>query len=226
MRAAVRRLVSDVADLFDDWARRGRAEGMERGHGVTAGALIASLPIKAGTRFLDLGCGNGWAARYAASRGAHSLGIDASGEMVRRATAAAQEDGLDTRFEAPPPAASFYEGDFAHIPSPNDAFHLGWSMEALYYAPDPDAVLREVHRVMAPSGAFHMIIDHYAENEASHSWPTDVGVPMRLRSEAEWVQAFTDAGFTAVTASRLRTEDAAAEAWKREHGSLHVHGTA
>lgn len=218
--------MSDVADLFDDWARRGRAEGMERGHGVTAGDLIATLPIEPGTRFLDLGCGNGWAARHAAGRGAHSLGIDASGEMVRRATTAAQEQGLETRFDAPAPAASFYEGDFTHIPSPNDAFHLAWSMEALYYAPDPDAVLREVQRVLRPGGAFHMVIDHYGENQASHSWPKDVGVPMALRSEAEWVAAFAAAGFHDVSASRLRAVDPKAEAWKREHGSLHVTGHA
>ncbi len=218
--------MTDVADLFDDWARRGRAEGMERGHGVTAGDLIATLPIRPGTKFLDLGCGNGWAARHAAGRGAHSLGIDASGEMVRRATEAAQQQGFDTRFEAPAPAASFYEGDFTHIPSPNDSFHLAWSMEALYYAPDPDAVLREVHRVLAPGGAFHMVIDHYTENVASHSWPRDVGVPMTLRSEAEWIAALESAGFTNVQAARLRTAEPDAEAWKREQGSLHVTGLA
>ncbi len=218
--------MSDVADLFDDWARRGRAEGMERGHGVTAGDLIAALPIAKGARFLDLGCGNGWAARHAAGRGAHSMGIDASEEMVRRATEAAQEAGFDARSEAAAPTAWFHQGDFAHIPRPNDHFDVAWSMEALYYAADPDAVLAEVHRVLKPDAPFHMVIDHYEENEASHSWPDDVGVPMSLRSEAAWIAAFEAAGFHDVMAHRLRAADPDAEAWKKEQGSLHVTGKA
>ncbi len=218
--------MSDVADLFDDWARRGRAEGMERGHGVTAGDLIAALPIHAGARFLDLGCGNGWAARHAAGRGAHAMGIDASEEMVRRARHAAQEAGYDARAEAKAPTAWFHQGDFAHIPRPNDHFDIAWSMEALYYAPDPDAVLQEVHRVLRPGATFHMVIDHYGENAASHSWPEDVGVPMALRGEAEWLAAFEAAGFAPVTAARLRATDPSAEAWKREQGSLYVRGVA
>lgn len=198
-----------AADVFDEWARKGRAEGMERGHGQTAAPLLAALPIEAGTRFLDLGCGNAWAARWAKARGAAASGIDASAEMVERARTA----GIDA-----------HQGDFAHLPFDADHFDVVWSMEAVYYALDPDAVLQEVARVLRPGGRFHMLIDFYGENVASHSWPTDLGVQMALRSQQEWVAAFAAAGFREVQADRLCATDPGAEDWKREQGTLHVTG--
>ncbi len=201
-----------AGDLFDDWARKGRAEGMEKGHGQTAAPLLHALPIAAGSRFLDLGCGNGWAARWARDQGAEVCGIDASAEMVERAASAA-------------PEGDFRQGDFAALPWRAGSFATVWSMEAVYYAPDPDAVLGEVSRVLAPGGAFHMLIDFYGENPDSHSWPTDVGVSMALRSEAEWVAAFEAAGLVDVRAERLRATDPDAEAWKREQGTLYVTGS-
>lgn len=201
-----------VREVFDEWACSGRAEGMEQGHGQTAGPLLASLPIHAGTRFLDLGCGNGWAARFAHDRGADAAGIDASPEMVRRARSLA----AGVRFDA---------GDFAHLPYPDDHFDLAWSMEALYYAGDPDTVLREVLRVLRPGGALHVVIDHYRENVASHDWPETTGVPMVLRSEPEWSAALAAAGYADAWAERLRTEAGdGVEAWKVEEGSLHLVG--
>ncbi|MGB0653004.1 MAG: class I SAM-dependent methyltransferase [Thermoplasmatota archaeon] len=208
-----------VAATFDDWARQGRAEGMEEGHGQTAGHVVGGLPIQEGTRFLDLGCGNGWASRQAAARGAHAVGIDASKEMVERAGRLAAEAGLA-------PRCRFEIGDFAHL----DALGLGdasidvaWSMEALYYAPDPDAVLREVRRVLAPGGVVHILIDLYEENEASHGWSEDLGVPMALRSEQGWLDALAAAGFTDAKADRLRAAlGAGIDAWKVEEGTLHL----
>jgi len=202
-----------AGDLFDDWARKGRAEGMERGHGQTAAPLLHALPIETGSQFLDLGCGNGWAARWAQTQGALVCGIDASAEMVERAGTAA-------------PEGDFRQGDFAALPWPANHFQFVWSMEAVYYAPDPDAVLHEVARVLAPGGSFHMLIDFYQENPDSHSWPSDVGVPMALRSEAEWIAAFEAAGLGAVHSKRLRATSPDADAWKREQGTLYVSGTA
>lgn len=209
--------MDEVADVFDDWARRGRAEGMEEGHGQTAGPTLAGLAMRDGTRFLDLGCGNAWAARSAADRGATAAAIDASAEMVARAAALATEQGL---------ALDVRRGDFAELPWADDSFDLVWSMEALYYAPDPDAVLAEVRRVCAPGANVHVLIDHYTENEASHSWPADTGLAMALRSESEWADAFRAAGFDDVSTSRLRSDDPDADAWKREQGTLHLHARA
>ncbi len=74
-----------VRDVFDDWARRGRAEGMERGHGPTARQGFDRLEVGAGTRYLDIGCGNGYTVRWAAAAGARATGLDVSAEMITRA---------------------------------------------------------------------------------------------------------------------------------------------
>jgi SAM-dependent methyltransferase len=217
--------MNKVADLFDAWAKNGRAEGMETGHGKTAGPLLGQLAIVPGSVFLDLGCGNGWASRFAASRGARAIGIDASLEMTARARQMAASASLDTTPGGAGPGAEFHVGDFAELRLDDGIVQTTWSMEALYYAPDPDAVLREAARVMAAGGTMHVIIDFYGENVASHSWPMDVGVPMQLRTSQEWVAAFEAAGFSNVAASRLLATDPEAEDWKRVEGSLYLRAT-
>lgn len=202
-----------VGDLFDDWARRGRAEGMETGHSQTAGAALEALPLHAGQRFLDLGCGNGWACRHAARQGAQGVGVDLSIEMVARARAASA--GLD-------PMPVFEQADFAELPLPDGGFDVAWSMEAIYYAADVDAVLQEAHRVLRPGATVHLLLDYYAENPQSHGWPAELGVAMQLRGEPGWLEALGKAGFREVASRRLRSEDPDAEAWKREHGSLYL----
>ncbi len=201
-----------VDDLFDDWARRGRAEGMEQGHKQTASTTLHAVPLKQGEQFLDLGCGNAWAAEWAHNQGANVLAVDLSPEMVARANAR----GL--------PAA---RGDMTQLPLQEDTVDHVWSMEAIYYAPDPDAVLQELRRVMRTGGTLHILIDHYEENQASHSWPDDVGVPMSLRSKQAWLDALHAAGFQQAAASNLTAAPGEGiEDWKVEHGTLLLQATA
>lgn len=209
--------MENVRNLFDDWAKKGRAEGMEKGHGKTAGPLLSGLRYEGGVRFLDLGCGNGWAARFAAENGARSRGIDASPEMVKLANELARKKKLPARFQT---------GDFADLPFDDNSFDVVWSMEALYYAPDPDEVIREVQRILQPGGTFHVLMDYYQENEASHSWPTDTGVSMVLRTEDEWAQALQDAFFQDIQIARLKAseKDAGDDAWKATEGTFYVSG--
>lgn len=183
---------------------------MESGHGQTAAPLLAGLDFE-GRRVLDLGTGNGWAVQHARDhRAVLAVGVDLSRNMVLRAGGS----GRDAT-----------QADFTHLPFPDATFDLVWSMEAIYYARDPDAVLKEVLRVLEPGGVFHMLIDHYQENPASHDWPHTTGVRMVLRSELEWVAAFTAAGFQGVEADRLRAEKTPeTDLWKYEQGSLHITG--
>jgi len=201
--------MTHVATLFDQWAEAGRAEGMETGHLRTAEPLLRNMPWGHGRRVLDLGCGNAWAARFAQARGAHSVAIDVSPQMVRKAA----DNGITA-----------VRADMTHLPFDDHCFDHVWSMEALYYAPDPDAALHETARVTKPGGMVTILIDFYRENSASHSWPDDVGVPMALRSEGAWVQALTRAGFENAGSDRLKAVAAEDEEWKRSHGTLHLHG--
>ena len=45
--------------LFDEWAVTGRAEEMEKGHGVTVNKFLDSISFDKPFSFLDVGCGNG-----------------------------------------------------------------------------------------------------------------------------------------------------------------------
>ncbi|MCR9163363.1 MAG: class I SAM-dependent methyltransferase [Nannocystaceae bacterium] len=203
--------VDQVAAVFDRWADAGRAEGMERGHGPTARPAFDRLQVGLGSRYLDVGCGNGYTVRWALARGAQAIGIDASPRMIERARA-------QTEGEATYAVARFPEHDLDLLAE--GSLDAVFSMEVFYYLPDVDAAVAEVARLLAPGGHFACIVDFYAENEASHGWPDDLGVSMHLLSEAQWARSFETAGLAVVEQTRLREATPEDPAWKREQGSL------
>src|SRR6266513_899323 len=48
---------------FNDWARAGRGEGMEKGHRPVGEQAIELMAIPSDAQVLDVGCGSGWATR-------------------------------------------------------------------------------------------------------------------------------------------------------------------
>lgn len=201
-----------VRDVFDDWARRGRAEGMERGHGPTARQGFDRLEVGAGSRYLDIGCGNGYTVRWAAAAGARATGLDVSAEMIDRARAAAASvDGVDFVCDA-----------FPSSQLPDDTFDAIFSMEVFYYLDDLAAGLTAVRSLLRPGGRFACVVDFYGENEASHSWPDDLNLSLHLLSEAEWRAAMEDAGMQVIEQARLRAPLVSGETptWKHREGSL------
>jgi len=220
--------VAATADLFDDWARRGRAEGMERGHQPRAIQALSDMPIALGDKLLDLGCGNGWATRWMkdkAGKFGAAVGVDAAPEMVARATELhANQYGL-----------SFRQASFDALVWKDAFFDHAFSMEALYYAADVGAALREIHRVLKPGGTLTVCTDFYEENPHCHGWPAMMGIPMTLWSEARWGSELEAAGFTVERSWRCLdprpvaddAEDAAATRDFRQNiGSLAVRARA
>lgn len=203
-----------VRDLFDDWAARGRAEGMERGHGPTATQAFSRLGVAAGTRYLDIGCGNGYTVRWAAgvSADVEAVGLDVSPQMIERARAASAEL----------PNARFVNDAFPSSELVASSFDAVFSMEVFYYLEDLDAGLRAVKTLLAPGGRFACVVDFYAENEASHSWAEDMSLPLHLLSEAQWRQRCEAAGLTVIEQARLRPQLEPGEepTWKHREGSL------
>jgi len=119
------------------------------------------------------------------------------------------------------PNARFIEAPFPLPELRGGAFDAIFSMEVFYYLPDLAAGLREVRRLLRPGGRFACVVDYFAENEASHPWPEQVGVAMNLLSEAEWQAAMEDAGLQMLEQTRLHPPaDVETEAWKHEVGSL------
>lgn len=219
-----------TAKLFDDWARRGEAERMEAGHLPRAEQALEALGVQPGDRCLDLGCGNGWATRLlhrqaGASGWCH--GVDAAADMVARAREQSAElEGIE-----------FHVASFDALPLPDAYAQRAFSFEALYYAADLGAALREVRRVLAPGATFVVGTDFYRENDTCHGWPERMGIPMTLLPEAGWVAALEGAGFAVQRSFRCldprpvdpswpEAKQATERRFRREIGTLALVATA
>ncbi|HEV2914015.1 MAG TPA: class I SAM-dependent methyltransferase [Pyrinomonadaceae bacterium] len=180
---------------FNDWARAGRCESMERAHRPTGEQAIARMNVGKGSRVLDLGCGSGWATRLLAGQAVDGIviGIDISDEMIERARKLSADYGN----------VEFRLASAERLPFEDDYFSHAFSMESLYYYADIAAALREVHRVLEPGGLFVTVVDLYEENEPSHQWIEQLNVPISFLSIAQYRALFEEAGFSNVLDERL-----------------------
>lgn len=180
---------------FNEWARTGRCEGMERAHRPVGEQAIALMHVTPEARVLDVGCGSGWATRALAELAFNGrvTGIDISDEMVRFASESSR---------------SFANIDFQvtsaeRLPFPDREFTHSFSMESLYYYANIPQALSEIHRVLHPGGLFVTVVDLFWENRASHQWIEDLNVPVQLLSIDEYRSLFVNAGFVRVADHRL-----------------------
>ena len=180
---------------FNEWAKAGRGEGMEKGHGPVGQQAIELMNIPPDARVLDVGCGSGWASRLMAAkaRNGRVVGIDISDEMVTLAADTSKQFSNVVFRVASAEALPFGDGEFTHA----------FSMESLYYYANVPAALKEIRRVLASGGVFVTVVDLYQENEPSHQWVEDLKVPVHLLSIAEYRSLFEDAGFVNVQDRRL-----------------------
>ena len=180
---------------FNEWARAGRGEGMEKGHGPVGRQAIELMNLPADARVLDVGCGSGWASRLMAAkaRKGRVIGIDISDKMATLSANTSKEFSNVEFRVASAEALPFADGEFTHA----------FSMESLYYYADMPRALKEIRRVLAQGGMFVTVVDLYRENEPSHQWVEDLKVPVQLLSIAEYRSLFTNAGFVNVEDRRL-----------------------
>ncbi len=109
------------------------------------------LPIRHGTRLLDLGCGAGRHAFESARRGADVVALDTDrGELAQVAAIAAAmaEAGEITAATAIRPAA----GDATRMPFADDSFDIVIAAEVLEHIPADQAAMTEIARVLRPGG--------------------------------------------------------------------------
>lgn len=104
-------------------------------------------------RLLDAGCGTGYAlpilhARYPR---ADLVGLDLAPAMLAEARKRLPPPPLFSRLFAGR-GAPLVCGDIANLPFARDSFDLAWSSLAMQWLDDPEAMFREMRRVLRPGG--------------------------------------------------------------------------
>jgi SAM-dependent methyltransferase len=130
---------------YDDFAQH-YDEGRDRGYhrlvdDLEAGAV---LPLAAGRKVLEVGCGTGLVLERVAAVAAQARGIDLSPGMLARARAR----GL-----------AVDEGSATALPYPDASFDLTYSFKVLAHVPELDRALAEMARVTRPNG--HVVFELY-----------------------------------------------------------------
>jgi ubiquinone/menaquinone biosynthesis C-methylase UbiE len=110
------------------------------------GRAVAGLCMRPGGLLVDLGCGRGgpglWLARALSAR---LIGVDFSATAVALATSRAGDFGLADR-------AEFRQATFEDTTIADQAADAIVSVDALPFAPDRTAALREAARILRPGG--------------------------------------------------------------------------
>ncbi|MBX3159304.1 MAG: bifunctional 2-polyprenyl-6-hydroxyphenol methylase/3-demethylubiquinol 3-O-methyltransferase UbiG [Deltaproteobacteria bacterium] len=114
-----------------------RAEARHRNPWIAR--VIGDAPLEV----LDLGCGAGFLANYLGARGHRVTGIDTTAENLR---VAEQHDR--TR------RVVYRVGDARRLPFPDGGFDVACAMDLLEHVEEPEQVIAEASRVLAPSGLF------------------------------------------------------------------------
>lgn len=106
-------------------------------------AVIERLDPQPGQRLLDLACGTGAVAERAAATGADVVGVDIAPALIEQARQRAAERGLEIDYRV---------GDAEALEFEDQSFDLVASTCGVMFAPDHQAVARELARVTKPGG--------------------------------------------------------------------------
>jgi SAM-dependent methyltransferase len=110
---------------------------------IVGETLCEAAELDAGSRVLDVACGNGNAALAAAHRFCRVVGLDYVPALLERARERAQAERL---------AIDFLEGDAETLPFPAESFDAALSTFGVMFAPDQERAARELVRVVRRGG--------------------------------------------------------------------------
>jgi SAM-dependent methyltransferase len=139
--------VHRVAKAFGYTADELASIPAEANMGVSCGNPIATANLRPGEVVVDLGSGGGLDVFLAAKKvgpTGKAIGIDMTPEMLARARANAERQGLSN--------VEFIESTIDKLPLPDASVDCVISNCVINLAPDKQAVLREIARVLKPGG--------------------------------------------------------------------------
>ncbi|MDC0330350.1 class I SAM-dependent methyltransferase [Nitrosopumilus sp.] len=205
--------MDNISKKFDEWAINGKAESMEKGHGVNVLKFLKKILFNKPFSFLDVGCGNGWVIRYISniSKCKKAMGIDKSKKMIIQANKKIKNN--KESFVCTDIEEWKYSGKFDFI----------FAMESIYYADSIENAIQRIYKLLKPGGQFFCGTDFYTDNKATTKWSNMMKIQMHLHSKKEWKEFFKNAGF--ITQTKQIKDLKGNEKWKREFGTLFIIGT-
>jgi ubiquinone/menaquinone biosynthesis C-methylase UbiE len=105
--------------------------------------LCEAVDLEAGSRVLDVACGNGNAALAAARRFCDVTGLDYVPELLLNAASRARAERLEI---------AWVEGDAEKLPFAEASFDVALSTYGIMFAPDQQQAANEILRVVRPGG--------------------------------------------------------------------------
>lgn len=148
--------------------------------------LSEQVPIEPDFTILDIGCGAGRSLAVLAEKVpcGKVFGIDYSPEMVRMASKVNEQLVSQNRIEV-------IQTSVSSMPFEDSLFDLVVASETIHFWPDLSNDLREVYRVIKPSGHL-VIVNKYARDEKEAA---KLEKYFSLHSPADFRKALEDAGF-------------------------------
>jgi ubiquinone/menaquinone biosynthesis C-methylase UbiE len=132
--------------------------------------VMDRLPLKAGDRVLDIGCGPAWF--WAASQGHFPAGLhltlaDQSQGMVKEATERCAPLGFASVIGQ--------QADVAALPFADESFDVVIAMHMLYHVPDQKKAVAELHRVLKPGGTLGLTTNGIGDTKELYALSTTFG---------------------------------------------------
>jgi ubiquinone/menaquinone biosynthesis C-methylase UbiE len=181
------------------WMAKFTGLGMNREHEKVWRWGLEHITIAPDTIILDVGCGGGGAVKILAQATPLSkvYGVDYSEDVLplaRRVNRALIKQGR----------VEIKHGSVSDLPFPDDAFDLATAFETTMFWPSPVDDLREVRRVLKPTGTLLIANEAYTDarfEERNARWARLAN--FRLQTPEETRQCLIEAGYAQVEIDTL-----------------------
>jgi len=161
-RRRLQRSQSYFESVAGDWERIRKSYFDDR---VTSLAIEKLLPRN--LVLADIGCGTGSLTFELARFARKAIGVDLSGEMLRRARAIAKERQVDN--------VEFRQGDVLKLPLESRSADAAFCVMVLHFLPDPARAIADLCRIVRPGGTVILVdlVEHkqqWMREQMAHQW--------------------------------------------------------